>query len=92
MARGGTLLGGSSNRLSPTRAAGSVGSRSLARPTFAGEGNAMKRGLIGVALLLTTCTVSTAHGKPAWRTDLASATDEAKRAGKPLFVVFRCQP
>ena len=28
----------------------------------------------------------------AWRTDYAKAKAEAKRTGKPLFVVFRCQP
>jgi hypothetical protein len=27
----------------------------------------------------------------AWRADFAAAREEANRAGKPLFVVFRCQ-
>jgi hypothetical protein len=27
-----------------------------------------------------------------WRDDLAAATEEAARTGKPLFVVFRCEP
>lgn len=27
-----------------------------------------------------------------WHTDYASAKAEAKRTGKPLFVVFRCEP
>lgn len=27
-----------------------------------------------------------------WRTDYAAARAEARKAGKPLFVVFRCEP
>jgi len=27
-----------------------------------------------------------------WHTDYAAARAEAKRSGKPLFVVFRCEP
>ena len=27
-----------------------------------------------------------------WHTDYATAKAEAKRTGKPLFVVFRCEP
>ena len=27
-----------------------------------------------------------------WHTDYAAARAEAKRTGKPLFVVFRCEP
>lgn len=28
----------------------------------------------------------------AWRRDLAAAREEARAAGKPLFMVFRCEP
>ena len=31
-------------------------------------------------------------GKYGWHTDLAAAKAEAKRTGKPLFLVFRCEP
>jgi hypothetical protein len=27
-----------------------------------------------------------------WHADYASATAEARRTGKPIFLVFRCQP
>ena len=27
-----------------------------------------------------------------WQTDLATAKAEAKRTGKPIFLVFRCEP
>ena len=27
-----------------------------------------------------------------WHTDYAAAKAEAKRTGKPMFVVFRCEP
>ena len=27
-----------------------------------------------------------------WRTDYAAARAEAKRTGKPIFLVFRCEP
>lgn len=27
-----------------------------------------------------------------WRTDYATAKAEAKRTGKPMLVVFRCEP
>ena len=30
--------------------------------------------------------------KPSWQSDYAKARAEAKRTGKLLFVVFRCQP
>lgn len=43
------------------------------------------------ALLLAALALS-ADGPPGWRADYAAARAEAKRAGKPLFVVFRCQP
>ena len=31
-------------------------------------------------------------GKYGWHTDLAAAKAEAKRTGKPIFLVFRCEP
>jgi hypothetical protein len=30
--------------------------------------------------------------KYGWHTDLAAAKAEAKRTGKPIFLVFRCEP
>jgi len=45
------------------------------------------------AALLALLSLS---GAPAddleWWDDLKVATDEAGKAGKPLFVVFRCEP
>lgn len=42
-------------------------------------------------LLLTTLAPHDGSGIE-WRTDLAAATKEAARTGKPLFLVFRCVP
>ena len=36
--------------------------------------------------------VSEAARKAGWHTDYQAAKAEARRSGKPLFVVFRCQP
>jgi hypothetical protein len=49
-----------------------------------------KRWLPALALLLTG-NVGAQDGDPAfhWRTDLAEATREAAREGRPLLVVFR---
>jgi hypothetical protein len=43
------------------------------------------------ALLVVALAVS-ADAALGWRKDYAAARAEAKRTGKPLFVVFRCQP
>lgn len=32
-----------------------------------------------------------AAGAPRWLTDLDEAQRQAKKAGKPIFVVFRCE-
>jgi hypothetical protein len=49
--------------------------------------------LLGLgALLLSGVAKAEEAKKPIWRTDYAAARAEAKRTGKPLFVVFRCQP
>jgi hypothetical protein len=37
-------------------------------------------------------TAAPRETKPVWQTDYARARAEARRTGKPLFVVFRCQP
>ena len=57
----------------------------------------MKRVLAGLALLLVPASAAAAPPKiePAkfgWHTELAAATAEAKRTGKPIFLVFRCEP
>jgi hypothetical protein len=57
----------------------------------------MHRVLAGLALMLLPASASAAPPKydPAkygWHADLAAATVEAKRTGKPIFLVFRCEP
>jgi hypothetical protein len=57
----------------------------------------MYRTLAGLALVLLPASSVAAPPKvdPAkygWHTDLAAATAEAKRTGKPIFLVFRCEP
>jgi hypothetical protein len=57
----------------------------------------MNRVLAGLALLLLPALAPAAPPKidPAkygWHTDYEKATAEAKRTGKPIFLVFRCEP
>ena len=57
----------------------------------------MNRALAGLALLLLPASASSAPPKiePAkfgWHADVAAATAEAKRTGRPIFLVFRCEP
>ena len=56
----------------------------------------MQRVFVLPALLLIAST-SAAAPKPeaakfGWHTDYAEAKAEAKRTGKPIFLVFRCEP
>ena len=51
----------------------------------------MMKPLTGL-FLAAVCSAGAAEAKPTWHTDLTKARAEAKRTGKPLFVVFRCQP
>jgi hypothetical protein len=53
----------------------------------------MRRALVLVALASLAAFTARAEDEGiAWRTDLARAREEARRDGKPLFVVFRCEP
>jgi hypothetical protein len=47
-----------------------------------------------VSLLLAVPAIAQRNNPRAsgWHTDYAAARAEAKRSGKPLFVVFRCEP
>lgn len=48
-----------------------------------------------VSLTLLSCAgdrLQVSADKPTWHSDYPQALAEAKRTGKPLFVVFRCQP
>jgi len=47
-------------------------------------------GLVVAAAL--PAEVSAAPGKTNWWTDYAAAKAEARRTGKPIFLVFRCMP
>jgi hypothetical protein len=57
----------------------------------------MNRVLAGLALL---CLPGIAEAQPrkidpakfGWHTDFAAAKAEARRTGKPIFLVFRCEP
>lgn len=57
----------------------------------------MSRVSYSVFLWLTLATIHGAVAQEAgsddsfWRDDLAAARVEAKAAGKPLFVIFRCE-
>jgi hypothetical protein len=45
--------------------------------------------------LVLAAPVLAQRGNPkaaGWHTEYAAARAEAKRTGKPLFVVFRCEP
>ena len=57
---------------------------------------AMKRAVAGIALVLIAAnSARAADADPArygWHTDYAAARAEAKRTGKPIFLVFRCEP
>lgn len=46
-----------------------------------------------VSLVAVASAPARAEDPPAiaWRTDLAAAREEARAAGKPLFLYFRCE-
>ena len=52
------------------------------------------RSAVLVALLVATPALAQRKAPQAagWHTDYAAARAEARRSGKPLFVVFRCEP
>jgi len=52
------------------------------------------RAVVLVSLLLAAPAFAQRNNSKAngWHTDYAAARAEAKRSGKPLFVVFRCEP
>ena len=57
----------------------------------------MNRVLAGLALVLVPASAASAPpkfdaAKLGWHSDYAAATAEAKRTGKPIFLVFRCEP
>lgn len=57
---------------------------------------ATTRLLAGLALLLPPSAAPAQTGKAAgkfgWHTDYDAARAEARRTGKPIFLVFRCEP
>jgi len=53
--------------------------------------------LAGFAFIALTGTAGASPPKPdpaklGWHTDYATAKAEARRAGKPILLVFRCEP
>ena len=57
----------------------------------------MNRALAGLALATLPAAAAAAPPKldPArygWHADLGVATAEARRTGRPIFLVFRCEP
>ena len=56
----------------------------------------MTRALAGLALALLPASAAAAPkldpARYGWHADFAAATAEAKRTGRPIFLVFRCEP
>lgn len=55
----------------------------------------MNRVLAGLALAILPAAAAPPKLDPArygWYADYAAATAEARRTGKPIFLVFRCEP
>ena len=57
----------------------------------------MNRVLAGLGVLVLAGVADarppkTDAGKYGWHSDYATAKAEAKRTGKPIFLVFRCEP
>ena len=58
----------------------------------------MQRGMMALVGLLLAAPCAAAQnkgqnaGKYGWHTSWDAARAEARQAGKPLFVVFRCEP
>ncbi len=57
----------------------------------------MNRVLFTLVVLLCSTSIASAQGKGGankngWYSDYSSAKAEARRTGKPIFLVFRCEP
>ena len=52
----------------------------------------MQLAIAFIALGMPTADDKVDAKKYGWRTDYAAANAEAKRTGKPMLVVFRCEP
>ena len=55
----------------------------------------MRHALAGLALALLPAAAAAADVNPkqfGWHTDYAAAKAEARRTGKPIMLVFRCDP
>ncbi len=57
----------------------------------------MPRTLAAVAVLLAAATADARPPRPdaakyGWHADYNAALAEAKRTGRPIFLVFRCEP
>jgi hypothetical protein len=51
-----------------------------------------KVGLVAAAVFLAAVGAAPpAEGGPKWLTDYAAAREAARAAGKPIFLVFRCE-
>ena len=51
----------------------------------------MPRWLLGGFLLAAATVGPAADDEPNWHPDLAAAKAAARAAGKPIFMVFRCE-
>jgi hypothetical protein len=59
------------------------------------ENPPVNRALAGLLLAIVSTAAAPPKLDPAkygWYADYAAATAEAKRTGKPIFLVFRCEP
>jgi hypothetical protein len=56
----------------------------------------MNRSLAGLALLLLAPGIAAAQkvdaARHGWQLDYSKGLAEARRTGKPIFLVFRCEP
>jgi hypothetical protein len=48
--------------------------------------------LVAVALAIPAAAANPDPAKTGWLADYAAAKAAAKRSGKPIFLVFRCEP
>jgi hypothetical protein len=51
----------------------------------------MKAGYLGLGMLLVASIAGAQDNFINWRTDYRAALQEAKQAGKPVFLEFRCE-
>ena len=67
----------------------------MTRAPISPENPPVNRVLAGLVLAILPAAAAPPKLDPArygWYADYAAATAEARRTGKPIFLVFRCEP